>query len=859
MSINTAVAEPNTQSYRLPKTVIPSRYDIRLAPDLVNFKFTGEVVAHVEVKQPVKQMLLNAIELEVHTAELSDAKGTKYGAKISYDEKEERLLLDFDKEIPTGNFELKLTFTGTLNDKLRGFYRSTYKDESGKEKVLATTQFESTDARRAFPCWDEPDFKATYKVALEIDEKLTGLSNASVESEKKLANGKKEIHFKETMKMSTYLVAFIIGELEATEPKMADGKPIRIYSVPGKKHLGKFAEDIAHHSLTFFAKYYGVPYPGDKLDLIAIPDFAFGAMENLGCVTFRESALLVDEKNSSHAEQERVADVVAHEIAHMWFGDLTTMSWWNGIWLNEAFATFAEMMAVDAWKKEWKRWESFGAMRAAAMVVDGLKNTRPIEYEVRRPEEMNGMFDVLTYEKGASVLRQLEQYLTEPVFQKGISIYLKRHQFANTETSDLWAALQEASKEPVVEIMDSWIFHPGHPMVAVELSGTSVKLSQQRFFYLKDEAEGKQLFQVPLMLRAKAGGKVVTKKVLFKNESETIELGGPVEWVVVNEGGHGFYRVRYSAELQQKLTADVFSILSPIERFNLVNDTWAMVVAGHTPLSQYLKMLPLFSDETDKNVWSVIVGSFSYLDRILPNEARADFEARVRNLVAPAQKRLGWDAKNSDNELTAQLRGLLISAMGNLGNCPDAQKTAREYYAKYKKDRSSVDPNVVPALVGILASSGDKAQYDEFLNEFKSAKTPQEEERYLYALAGFKHKELLQQTLDRCLNGEVRTQNAPYLLRSVMMNNQGREIAWEFTKKNWQTFSDKWAASNLTRMVEGITNLVDPKLQKDVEDFFKANPVKQGPKIVAQHMERLKVAVKFKEREGATLSSGFKP
>lgn len=861
MSNNTAVAEPGTQNYRLPRTVVPSRYEIRLAPDLNTFKFTGEEVVHVEVVKPVSEILLNAIELEIQSAEIANDAGTKYGAKITLQEADERAVLKFDQEIPAGKWQLRVKFTGTLNDKLHGFYRSKYKDPQGNEKWLATTQFEATDARRAFPCWDEPDFKATYKVTLEIDESLTGISNASIESEKKLGNGKKEIVFRETIKMSTYLVAFCVGEFEATEPVMADGKPIRIWAPPGKKHLAKFAEGIAHHSLTYFARYYGVPYPGDKLDLVAIPDFAFGAMENLGCVTFRENALLVDEKTSSHAEQERVADVVAHEIAHMWFGDLTTMSWWNGIWLNEAFATFAEMMAVNAWKPNWKRWDTFGASRAAAMVVDGLKSTRPIEYEVRRPEEMNGMFDVLTYEKGASVLRQLEQYLTEPVFQKGISIYLQRHQFANTETRDLWAALEEASKEPVVQLMDSWIFHPGHPMVSAELEndGKSLKVAQQRFYYLKDESgREQQLFHVPVMVRAKCDGKVVQKKILLKDASQTIELPGKAEWAVVNDGGHGFYRVRYSSQLQQKLTADVFNILSPIERFNLVNDTWAMVVAGHTPLAQYLQLVALFGDETDKNVWSVIVGSFNYLDRVLPESARADFEQFVRKLVSPAHERLGWEPQKSDNELTAQLRGLLIGAMGVLGNCPKTQEKARELYGKYKKDRASVDPNVVPALVNILATSGDQARYEEFLQEFKTAKTPQDEERYLYSLAAFKHKDLLEQTLAGTLNGTVRTQNSPYLIRSVMLNNHGRELTWNFLKKNWKELLGKLPDNTIARMLEGITGLVEPKLEKDVVDFFKQNPVTNGAKTVDQHMERLHVAVLFKDREAKTLESGFK-
>jgi puromycin-sensitive aminopeptidase len=860
MSNKSAVAELETQNYRLPRTVVPSKYEIHLEPDLTTFKFEGSVVIHVGVHQPVKDIVLNAIELQLHTAEISNAKGTKYGASgITYDETEERATFSFPQSIEPGDWQLHIKFTGTLNDKLRGFYRSTYKDKNGEQKVLATTQLQATHARRAFPCWDEPDFKATYKPTLVVDERLTAISNASIESEKKLPNGKKEVVFKETIKMSTYLVAFIVGEFESTQPVMADGKPIRIYAPPGKGHLSKFSEGIAHHSLTYFAKYYGVPYPGDKLDLIAIPDFAFGAMENLGCVTFRETALLVDDKTSTHAEQERVADVVAHEIAHMWFGDLTTMGWWNGIWLNEAFATFAEMLAVDTWKPEWKRWESFGVSRAAALVVDGLKSTRPIEFPVRRPEECESMFDILTYEKGASVLRMLEQYLGQPVFQKGISIYLNRHQFANTETSDLWAALEEASEQPVVQLMDSWIFHPGYPMVSVEqdADGKSVKLSQQRFSYISDAEGAKQLFHVPVLLRARVNGKIVTHKVLLKDQSTTVDLGGNIEWIVANEGGHGFYRVRYSANLLQALTADVFNILSPIERFNLVNDTWAAVVAGHVPLDQYLHMAALFTDETDKNVWSVLSGSLLYIDRLVPESARTSFEAYVRGLAEPAHKKLGWEPKKGEDELAGQLRGLLISLLGIVGNDVQIQAKAVDLYAKYKADNKAVGPDIVPAIVAILAYTGDKARYDEFVQNFKSARTPQEEERFLYSLAGFRHEDLIKQTLERCLNGEVRTQNAPYLIRLVLMNDKARQLAWNFVKTNWEAIHSKYPDNSIPRMLEGITTMADAAMEKDVVEFIKKNPVRAGAKTVDQHMERLHVSVLFKEREAKALSSGF--
>ncbi len=403
-----------------------------------------------------------------------------------------------------GSWTLRIKFRGILNDKLHGFYRSQYTDAAGKSHTVATTQFEATDARRAIPCWDEPALKAVFGVTLVIDGDLTALSNAGIKTERKLAGGKKEIVFKDTIRMSTYLLAFIIGEFEATAPVDA-GTPLRVVHVPGKRALTGWAEQIGAFSLKFFADYYGIPYPGDKLDLIAIPDFAAGAMENLGAITFRETALLADEHTASRAELERVADVVSHENAHMWFGDLVTMRWWNGIWLNEAFATFMEMLAVDAWKPNWKRWESFGVSRGAAMAIDALKSTRSIEYTVLSPEDCRSMFDVLTYEKGAAVLRMLEQFLGAEVFRKGISAYLKKHQYNNTETGDLWDALEAASGQPVRSMMDTWIFQQGsrssaprrRPMAAPS------RFRQRRFFFAPPENPEPQLWHVPVMVRAR--------------------------------------------------------------------------------------------------------------------------------------------------------------------------------------------------------------------------------------------------------------------------------------------------------------------------------------------------------------------
>ncbi len=855
--MSTAVAEPETIEYRLPRTVVPSRYEIQLSPDLENFKFDGEVNIEIDVKEKTSEILLNSLELDIHSASVGNGSKTLSSA-FSLDVERERLALKFAEPVEAGKWTLTIKYTGTLNDKLHGFYRSTYTDPEGKTRVLATTQFEATDARRAFPCWDEPDFKAVYKVKLTIDEKLTALSNGTMLAEKSLGNGKKEVDFKDTMKMSTYLVAFVIGDFEATDAVMAGKTPVRVWCVRGKKRLTQFAVNSGVHSLNFFEKYYGVPYAGDKLDLIAVPDFAFGAMENLGCVTFRESALLVDEKAASHAELERIADVVAHEIAHMWFGDLTTMSWWNGIWLNEAFATFAEMLAVDDFKPEWKRWNTFGSSRAAAFMTDGLKSTRPIEFPVRHPHECEAMFDVLTYEKGASVLRMLEQFLDKDVFRKGISHYLNKHQFANTETSDLWDAIEHVSKEPVRKLMDSWIFQKGHPMITAELTdgGKKLKVSQQRFFYLSETKES-QLFHVPLILEIKAGGAKEVRKILLTEESTIIDLKDNFEYVIVNSGGHGFYRVRYSADLLGKLTERINDKLSAIERFNLANDTWAMVVAGYASVDDYLKLVSNLKDETDKNVWLVLASSLSFLDRVVDEEQRKALQSFTQKLMDGVIKKLGWAPAAGEDQLTGQLRGTLIGTMGTVGNHEETQKKAAELFEKYKKDQSAIDPNLVPAVVNILATTGDKDRYAEFVESWKNGKTPQEEERYLFALAGFKHEELLKETLKRTTNGEVRTQNAPYLLRSVMVNVHGRKLAWEHLTNSWDYITTKYPDNSIARMLEGITSLICPEMEKTVVQFIKDHPVKQGGKTIDQHLERLHVNVKFKEREGKNLSKAL--
>lgn len=840
--------------YRLPRHVFPTHYDLRIEPDLPSHSFIGHEVVTLTVTEPTAEITLNATELEISSALLSGGGEMPRTGTVLMDEEFQRCRINFSSIVQPGEWKLTIAFRGTLNDKLRGFYRSSYKDEQGLAHQLAATQFEATDARRAFPCWDEPQFKAVFAVTLAIDPAMTAISNTRITDDRQ-EGGKRVLRFAESMKMSTYLVAFIVGRLESTAPIMSQRTPVRLWSVPGKQHLTPFGHAIAVYSLDFLADYYGIPYPGDKLDLIAIPDFASGAMENLGAITFRETALLLDQSTATHVEQGRIADVVAHENAHMWFGDLVTMAWWNGLWLNEAFATFMEMLVVDAWKPEWERWTAFGMSRAAALSVDGLFSTRPIEFPVRAPKEAEAMFDVLTYEKGASVLRMLEQHIGPAVFRDGVRRYLTTHAYANAETTDLWVSLGQAAKQDVPALMNEWIFSPGYPLVTLEVeSPTALKLTQRRFTYAKDgsiAAAGpdEPHWKIPVQLRITTADGVETRRLLMNDQENRMSL--PQNWtsVLANEDGHGFYRVRYSGDLLTRLQQVGLHTLAPVERFNLLNDTWAGTLAGMVPPADYVALTEHFRGETDPHVWAVILGSFSTMNHMLTEQDRPLLAAFVRDRVAPTFRDLGWSPRPGERELVKELRGDLVRALGTLGRDPDVQAQAVETYAAFQQQTRDVDPNVIPAIVSILAFTGDQTRYEEFVDRFRKASTPQEERRYLFSLATFRMPELLEQTLAKTLTDEIRTQDAPFLVSALLHNVYIREKAWEFVKANWDRMDRLFPKTGLRRMCGGIVGLSTPELERDVRTFFTSRKIDLGGKTLEQYLEQLHIAVVFRERD----------
>lgn len=672
---------------------------------------------------------------------------------------------------------------------------------------------------------------------------MMAVSNSLVASDESDGAGRRVVVFENTMKMSTYLVAFVVGELEATDPVDVDGTPLRIVYTPGKAHLAQFALDAGAFALRYFADYYDIPYPGDKLDMIAVPDFAWGAMENLGAVTYRETALLVDPARATMGELARVADVVAHELAHMWFGDLVTMKWWNGIWLNEAFATFMELKCVDAYRPDWKRWLAFATSRNAAMDIDSLASTRSIEFPVGSPEEANEMFDTLTYGKGSSVLRMLEVYLGEDTFRDGIRLYLKTHAYSNTETADLWAALEEVSGEPVGDIMEGWIFQGGYPRLNVSRGDNGYAIRQEHFRFLGD---GQDTWQVPALFGGSAEGRMVVG-----GEAEA----APAAEFRLNRGGQGFYRVQYDGELRDEVATSA-TTLPGEERYALVSDLWANVLAGDVPAADFLGLASQFRDETEPEVWGAIVGGLGELNRVVSSDDRPALQSFVRDLVSPAADRMGWQPEDGESDLDRRLRGLLQRTRGVLG---DDRTTLPEAKALLEATMSgeSVDGEVAAAALAIVAANGGREEFDMFVDAYRNAASPQDEVRFLQAAIAVPEQETAFEVLEMLTKGDIRRQDGAWVTARLIGHRTTGVGSWNWVKDQWDAVLGAVPPQSQRRILDWLPYRSEPDVAADIETWLADQPLAGGSKYVDQQLELLKVRVELRAREEGGLGDSL--
>ena len=847
-----------TNPSRLPRRIVPAHYELSLTPDLAEATFTGSQSIDIEILEATSEITLNAAELDI--TQVSVTGPTESSARVSYDDELDRATFSFESELVPGNYQLHTSFIGSLNDQLRGFYLSRFTDEDGNEQRIATTQFEATDARRAFPCWDEPDFKATFQVNLVVPDHLFAVSNGAEINRQPAGPGLVRVAFAKTMKMSTYIVAFVVGPFEATDPIDVDGVPLRVIAPIGKTHLTSFALEAGAFCLRYLTDYYSIPYPGDKVDFIAIPDFAFGAMENLGAITYRETALLVDPATTGISEQRRIVDVIAHELAHMWFGDLVTMGWWEGIWLNEAFASFMEMKATEAMHPEWKRWMAFavdpGAERFDSMDIDALSTTRPVEFAVQSPEECNEMFDALTYGKGAAILRMMEMYLGMEVFRKGIGAYLERHSYSNTVTNDLWAGLNSASGEPVGTIMDTWILQSGYPRVDVDLSDTGVAFRQSRFTLLPDKSSESRLWQIPMMVKVSAKGAVTTHCVLMTTDEITLDIDGPIDWVVANAAGYGYYRVRYSNVLLERLHA-VIPQLEGLERFTILDDTFAFAKAGQLSTTDFLDLAGVFRDEPEQAIWQLLIGHCDRIGHVLPDDATPGFEAWVRALISNQADLVQWDPRSGESDLDRLHRGQILRALGATANDPNAIEMARAKLKAAIADPLSVDPDIANASLMIVAAHGSEDDYDRIMEVSNNANTPHQQLRYLQAACVVDDEASATKMMKAVRSGEVRSQDSAWVVARIMTTKNTGPLMWHEVRTHWEDLIETIPPMMVRSILAGLPALATAELANEIHAFFAKTEVVGGEKGLAQTLEKLDINVDWVARDSEALSQYF--
>lgn len=829
---------------RLSRDVLPVSYHLTVETDAEMSGFSGQVTIVLEVMEPTTTVVLHSRDLAVDLVALGQRDQTVSAALVA-EPARERIVIRTERPLDPGPATLTLRYSGEVSRGLLGYYRSTFIDSGGAVRVLAATQFEAPHARRAFPCFDEPEFKASFQITLVVPDGLLAISNGPETARESLDDGRVRVHFAPTIPMSTYLVAWVVGPLEITEPVDAGGVAVRVAHVPGKAHLTPFALEVGSFALQFFAEYYGIPYPGEKCDLVALPDFSFGAMENLGCVTFRETRLLLDPDQVTLAEMSDAALTIVHEIAHMWFGDLVTMKWWNGIWLNEAFATFMEHLGVDSYREAWKTWDDFALGRAAALDVDALTNTRTVEYEVITPEDADGMFDILTYQKGGSVLRMVERWLGAEEFRAGVRHYLDRFQLGNTETTDLWDSLESATSKPVRRIMDSWIFQPGFPLVTARRDGDCITITQERFGYDSSQP-GSQRWAIPVRTRVHRRGSSETQSLLLDGDSTTLDVAAG-ELVVLNAGGEGFYRVAYPREWREQLLDA--GVLEPLERFALVGDCWAAVLADRAPAGELLALARKLRGEQDLVVWKVLLSVLRSVARLVDGDALVGLRREIAGIVSPTFDRLGWEPADDDGVRTRQLRGLVLDAMGTLVEDPSVIARARE-----TKTDSSTDPDIAAACVAIIAGAGNDEAFDDFVTRSDDAPTPQAQLRYLYALGTFPTDALVLRAVKHAMSDAVRPQNGPFVIQRALRGREHGPLVWAFVRDHWDEVRSRFPGSLLPRLIEGVTWLVDDASMADVSAFLAEHPVPEGARVIAQHLERQRVHRAVVDRERTRLS-----
>jgi aminopeptidase N/puromycin-sensitive aminopeptidase len=838
---------------RLPEVAVPENYKLTFTPDLEKATFEGDETISIRVLKPTSEITLNAADIDFHDVTVTSGGKTQKATGTPNKEKE-MVVLAVEKPLSAGPATVHISYSGILNSEMRGLYLG--KDDQGRK--YAASQFEATDARRAFPSFDEPSYKATFDIAAVADKGQVAISNYKVISDAPGPGDKHTVRFATTAKLSSYLAALVVGNFEYIEGE-ADGVPIRIYSTPGKKEMGKFALESAEHILQYYDKYFGIKYPYGKLDLVGLPDFSAGAMENAGCITFREVLLQVDEKQGSVDLKKTVASVISHEMAHMWFGDLVTMQWWDDIWLNEGFATWMSSKPLEQWKPEWNYDLDDASGTGGTMNTDSLANTRPIHQAAETPGQIMELFDGIAYGKASSVLRMLEAYLGEQTFQAGVNAYLQRHQYANATADDFWSTQAKTSKKPVDQIMPTFVKQAGVPVINVksQCSGnsTTVTLDQRRYYYDREKfsSSNDQLWQVPLCMKSSTGAQ---KCELLTKKEQTFTLPGCSTWVVANAGATGYYHAGYQPDAVRALAGDAESKLTPAERIALQSDIWASVRVGREPVGDYLAFAQGLGSDRNRAVLDDVLGRLNFIGRYLVTESDRDsYRAWLRGYLSPVLKDVGWEPKPGESDEQRTLRSRLFNSLGYDARDPQVLTEARKLADKALDDPSAVDRQLAGGAMALAALTGDQVFYDRVMGAIKSAKSPEDYYNYLFTLPQFSDPKLLQRTLDFAISPDVRSQDALGVIASVIGNPEGQKQAWDFVLSHWDAVQKAGGPFASAQIVGSTGSFCDAQMRDQVVEFYTAHKIESAERTYRQSIERINNCVDLKSQQEPQLAS----
>lgn len=846
--------------HRLPKNVTPSHYQLEIQPDLEKFTFEGKVVVALKINQSTRSITLNCLDIEIESVQFQTAEGLTIPSKtIEHQKNEERVIIHFDGEILQCSGNLTIKYQGHLRDDLKGFYRSA--QSTGEDKqYAAVTHFEPTGARRAFPCWDEPSVKCTFDITLIVPQDRTALSNMHVIETKTSETDEslKIVKFATTPEISTYIIAFIVGSFDYVETKAENGVLVRVYTSVGKAESGRYALEFAKDALVWLENYFQVPYGLSKIDLIGIADFGIGAMENWGLVTYRERYLLVDE-NTAASIKQFVTEIIAHEFTHNWFGNLVTMKWWTDLWLKEGFANFMAALCVDGIHPEFDIMTRFLINEIiVAQSLDALENSHPIEVPVHNPAEINEIFDRISYSKGASILRMLHQYVGDQAFRQGLTSYLKKFQFSNTVTDDLWNELETSSKKPVREMMTTWTSKKGFPVVNISRQSINddkqvLKLTQKKFCIGYRDQEG-YTWQVPINLCCRKPNKddIVTSSMSDVEFLLYLDHGSDTKWLKLNYGERDFYRVQYESDLLDELIPAIKDMsLPPIDRLGIQNDLFNLACGGYATTVEYITLLKAYVDESNPIVWTdILLNLRKLLSLFEMTSVNEEFKSFVTSLLLPLSQRIGMENSDKDCHSKRILRNSVYSLLGVLG-VPAIVTKFKAMFSNMVNENTPIDPEIRSAVYTTVSYHGDITTFEQLKNVYLSTDIADERIKLMYAMGKTKDSDVLEKYLNFAISDDVRKQDTTFALAGCFTSHESRVISWNFVKHNWRLLIDDRCAGGhaVRRLIEtAVKDFTALELLKDAEKFFNENPVEHAERATNQTLETVRNNIAWLDR-----------